>query len=164
MLGRNMLRKLYARGRIRSIHDSEEVRTLGEARRAARAAARTTARTLGQARGGAHARTHPECQRRGHPQGTFGEVKELRKRVGGAVFAAKLYKEERLSLDKLAFAGVLSELRALLRVNAGWQASDVLDDRWCPLVQLHGLFLTPQVGLLMEKARTVLVCRAVARA
>ena len=87
-------------------------------------------------------------------QGTFGAVVELRnKRAGGSVFAAKLYKEERLSLDKLAFAGVLSELRALLRVNASWQASDALDDRWCPLVHLHGLFLTPQVGLLMEKVR-----------
>ena len=82
-------------------------------------------------------------------------VVEMRKKAGGALCAAKLFDENKVSLNKLTFGGVLSELRALLRVNAGWQASDLLDDKWCPLVQLHGLFVWPRVGLLMEN---VCVC------
>lgn len=74
-----------------------------------------------------------------------------RTRASAAVFAAKMYSADKVRPADVERAGVLSELRALLRVNAGWQAVDALDERWCPLVQLHGLFYSPRVGLLMER-------------
>lgn len=136
VLARNTLRKLYARGRIRHESDFDVVKALGEVR------------------------PLDPCARLRMPsppwprtQGQFGMVVEMRKKAGGARFAAKLFDEDKVSLNKLTFGGVLSELRALLRVNAGWQASDLLDDKWCPLVQLHGLFVWPRVGLLMENVR-----------
>ena len=43
-------------------------------------------------------------------------------------------------------------------MKKGWQAFDMLDEAWCPIVQVHGLFTDimepsgggPQCGLLME--------------
>jgi hypothetical protein len=75
----------------------------------------------------------------------------VRKRNGGQVFAVKLWNDMDANIH-LTKQKVLSELSALLKVNDGWHACDQLDRAWCPLVQLHGLFLRPR-GLLMEMVR-----------
>lgn len=36
------------------------------------------------------------------------------------------------------------------QVNKSWQACDLLDESWCPIVWVHRLFESPP-GLLMEK-------------
>lgn len=92
----------------------------------------------------------------------------MRKRGGGGqVFAAKLWTKLNIPQPNLTHLDVLSELSALLKVNDGWHACDELDRAWCPLVQLHGLFLRPR-GLLMEQVRHgspgVSIGAAVARA
>ena len=77
---------------------------------------------------------------------------KARKRSGGQVFAVKLWNELNGPQPNLTHLSVLSELSALLKVNDGWHACDELDRAWCPLVQMHGLFLRPR-GLLMELVR-----------
>lgn len=88
---------------------------------------------------------------RDREQGMFGNVFQVRKKSSGQVFAAKLWNEDKPQ-PNLTHLTVLSELSALLKVNDGWHACDELDRAWCPIVQLHGLFLRPR-GLLMEEVR-----------
>ena len=76
----------------------------------------------------------------------------VRKKSSGQVFAAKLWNNANTPRVDLTNLAVLSELSALLKVNDGWHACDELDRGWCPIVQLHGLFLRPR-GLLIEKVR-----------
>jgi serine/threonine protein kinase len=115
-------------------------------------------------------------------EGGYGEVVEVRKLAGGALYAAKTFKKHGLGGERRLTHDVLAELQALLKargparsraapharaawahtgprygahatrgaqVKRSWQPCDVLDECWCPIVQVHGLFESP-LGLLME--------------
>ena len=83
----------------------------------------------------------------------------------GQEFAVKLWDETRVTKQPdLTQLAVLSELSALLKIHDEWHACDELDHAWCPLVQLHGIFVEPRGllmeprGLLMERVRPACEC------